>query len=99
MQEEHHIKGKKLYICFVDMEKAFDSVERKLLEWAMRKKETPEALIRLMMSLYEEAKIGVRVYLPFLDHPSCFLYQPAPSCPSQAPIPYLTSKSNAVLMT
>ena len=24
MQEEYHAKGKKLYICFVDLEKAFD---------------------------------------------------------------------------
>ena len=26
MQEDHHAKGKKLYICFVDLEKAFDGV-------------------------------------------------------------------------
>ena len=38
MQEECHTKGKKLYLCFVDLEKAFDSVPEKVLEWAMRKK-------------------------------------------------------------
>ena len=26
MQEECHAKGKKLYMCFVDLEKAFDRV-------------------------------------------------------------------------
>ena len=27
MQEEYHAKGKKLYMCFVDLEKAFESTE------------------------------------------------------------------------
>ena len=29
LQEEYHAKGKKLYKCFVDAEKAFESVTRK----------------------------------------------------------------------
>ena len=29
MQEEYHAKGKKLYMCFVDLENAFDRVPRK----------------------------------------------------------------------
>ena len=32
MQEEYHAKGKKLYMCFVDLEKAFDRVLRKGLQ-------------------------------------------------------------------
>ena len=36
--EEYHAKGKRLYMCFVDLEKAFDRITRKVLEWAMRKK-------------------------------------------------------------
>ena len=31
---------KKFYMCFVDIEKAFDKVPRKVIEWAMRKKFT-----------------------------------------------------------
>ena len=27
MQEEYQVKGKKLYMCFVDLEKAFDSAK------------------------------------------------------------------------
>ena len=45
MQEEYHAKGKKLYMCFVDLEKALDRVPRKELEWAMRKKEISEVLV------------------------------------------------------
>ena len=42
MQEEHYAKGKKLYMCFVNLEKAVDRVPRKVLEWALGKKEIPE---------------------------------------------------------
>ena len=42
MQEENHAKGKTLYMCLVDKEKASDRVPRKVLEWAMSKKEYKE---------------------------------------------------------
>ena len=35
MQEEYQKKNEKLYTCFVDKEKAFDRVPRKVMEWAM----------------------------------------------------------------
>ena len=50
-------------MCFVDLEKAFDRVPRKVLEWAMRKKGIPEVMVRAVMSLYESAKTKVRVGL------------------------------------
>ena len=43
------------------LDKAFDRVPRKVLEWAMRKNGIPEVLVRSMMSLYEGAKTRVRV--------------------------------------
>ena len=45
LQEEYHAKGKQLCMCFVDLEKAFDIVQRKLLEWAWRKNGIPEVLV------------------------------------------------------
>ena len=51
IQEEYLAKQKKLYMCFVDLEKAFHGVPRKVVEWAMRKKGIPEALFTAVMSL------------------------------------------------
>ena len=61
MQEEYHAKGKKLYVCFVDLEEAFDRVPRKVLKLALWMKEIPKVLNRLVMSLYEGAKTRVGV--------------------------------------
>ena len=61
MQEEYNAKGRRLYMCFMDLGKAFDRVPRKVLEWEMGKKGIPEDLVRSVMSLYEGAKTRVRV--------------------------------------
>ena len=52
MQEEFRGREKKLYICFVDLEKAFDRVPKKVMKWALRKKSLPEVLVKAVMSLY-----------------------------------------------
>ena len=46
MQESYLEKNRKLFICFVDLEKAFDRVPRKVIEWALRKKLVPEGWFR-----------------------------------------------------
>ena len=61
IQQEYLSKQKKLYMCFVDLEKAFDRVPRKVVEWAMRKKGIPEALATAVMSLYKDARTKVNV--------------------------------------
>ena len=43
------------------MEKAFDRVPRKVMEWAMRKKGLSEVMVRAVMILYGGAKARVRV--------------------------------------
>ena len=37
MREEFRVREKKLYMCFVGLEKAFDRVPRKVMEWALTK--------------------------------------------------------------
>ena len=61
--QEEYLNKEKLYMCFIDLEKAFDRVLRKVLEWAMRKRGIPEVMVRAVMSLYEGAKTRVRVGL------------------------------------
>ena len=59
MQEKYSEKKKKLYMCFVDIEKAFDRVPRKVMEWAMKKKSLPEVIVIAVMSLYHGTKTKV----------------------------------------
>ena len=61
IQEEYLAKQKKLYMCYVDLAKALDIVPRKVVEWAMRKKSIPEALVRAEMSQHRGAKTNVKV--------------------------------------
>ena len=43
-------------MCFVDMEKAFNRVPRKVIEWAMRKKGISGVMVPEVMSLYDGAR-------------------------------------------
>ena len=62
MQEEFCGRKKKLYMCFVDLEKTlFVRVQRKVMEWALRKKGLAEVLVQAVMSLYEGSRTKVRV--------------------------------------
>ena len=60
LQQEHRAKDKRMYMCFIDLEKAFDRVPRRVMEWAIRKKGLPEILVKAVMSLYEGAETKVR---------------------------------------
>ena len=59
MQESYLEKNRKLFIYFVDLEKAFDRVPRKMIEWALRKKLVLERLVQAVMSIYKGAKTRV----------------------------------------
>ena len=45
-------KKRKLFMCLVDLEKAFDRVPRTVIEWALRKSGVNERLVRAVMRLY-----------------------------------------------
>ena len=55
LQEKYCRKKKKLYLVFVDLEKAFDKVPRKAIRWALRRQLVPEKLINQVMCLYEHS--------------------------------------------
>ena len=52
MQENYLEKNRKHFICFVDLEEAFDQVPRKVIDWALKKKLVPERLVQTVMSMY-----------------------------------------------
>ena len=54
-------------MCFVGLEKTFDRVPRKVMEWALRKKGLAEVLVQAVMSLYEGSRTKVRVGSGTLD--------------------------------
>ena len=53
-------------MCFVELEKAFDRVPRKVMDWAMRKKGIAD-LVRLEVYVHSGAKTRVRVDFELLD--------------------------------
>ena len=67
MQELYREKDKKLYMCFVDLEKAFDRVSRRVMQWALKKKGLPEILVKAVISLYGVSKTNVKVGSEFSE--------------------------------
>ena len=67
LQEKHlsmvdsNDKDLTLYFAFVDLEKAFDRVPRKVLWWAMRTLGIPESIVRVVQAMYNNARSKVRV--------------------------------------
>ena len=61
IQESYLGTNRKLFICFVDLKKAFDRVPKKVIEWALRKKLVPERLVQTVMSMYKGAKTRVQL--------------------------------------
>jgi len=50
-----------LYMCFIDFQKAFDSVQHERLWWAMLDMGFPSHLVQLLSSLYKNQKASVRI--------------------------------------
>ena len=47
--------NKRLYMAFVDFEKAFDQVSQKVIWWALRKLSVNEWIVRLVQGMYANA--------------------------------------------
>ena len=67
LQEKHLAKNKKLYFAFVDLEKAFDRVPRKVIWWAMRKLGIEEWIVRFVQAMYNNTRSRVRVNNTYSD--------------------------------
>ena len=67
LQEKCLAKNKNLYLAFVDLEKAFDRVPRRVIWWAMRKLGLEEWIVSLVQSMYKNTKSKVRVNSLFTD--------------------------------
>jgi len=50
-----------LYMCFIDFQKAFDSVQHERLWWAMLDMGFPPHLVQLLSNLYRSQKASVRI--------------------------------------
>ena len=61
LQEKYLAANKRLYMAFVDLEKAFDQVPRKIIWWALRKLGVEEWIVRLVQGMYMNAWSRVRV--------------------------------------
>ena len=61
LQEKYLAVNKRLYMAFVDLEKAFDRVTRKVIWWALRKLGVEEWIVRLVQGMYPNARSRVRV--------------------------------------
>ena len=67
IQEAYIRKTRNLFFAFVDLEKAFDRVPRKVLWWALRKFGIPEWIVRVIQVMYQNARSQVRVNNLFSD--------------------------------
>ena len=55
LQEKYLAVNKRLYMAFMDLEKAFDRVPRKVIWWALRKLGVEEWIVRLVQGMYANA--------------------------------------------
>ena len=61
LQEKYLAANKRLYMAFVDLEKVFDRVPRKVIWWVLRKLGVEEWIVRLVQWMYANARSRVRV--------------------------------------
>ena len=61
LQEKYLAANKRLYMAFVDLEKASDGVPQKVILWALRKLGVEEWIVRVVQGMYANLRTHVRV--------------------------------------
>ena len=61
LQEKYLAANKRLYMAYVDLEKLFDRVPRKVIWWAVRKLDVEECIVGLVQGMYANAQSRVHV--------------------------------------
>ena len=61
LQEKYLAANKRLYMAFIDLEKAFDRVPRKVIWWALRKLGVEDWIVGLMQGMYANGQSSVHI--------------------------------------
>ena len=61
LQEKYLARNKKLWMAFVDLEKAFDRVPREVVWWALRYLGVDEWIVSVIRAIYEDATTKVKL--------------------------------------
>ena len=61
LQEKYLAAQKPLYLAFIDLEKAFERVPRKVLWWALRSIGVEEWVVRFIQGMYSNVRSRVHV--------------------------------------
>ena len=67
LQEKSLGKKKDIFLAFVDLEKAFDRIPRKVLWWAMRTLGVSEWIVKTVQAMYNSPRSRVRINGKFSD--------------------------------
>ena len=58
LQEKYLAANKRFYMAFIDLEKAFDRVTRKVIWWALGKLSVEEWIVGLVQGMYVRVRVG-----------------------------------------
>ena len=60
LQEKALEGNRKVYMGFVDLEKAYDRIPREVVYWCLRKRGVPDKIIRVIRMMYEGSETTIR---------------------------------------